>query len=765
MKLFKLLQYIVALFILGVGLIIIALWNIQEDLPNSNISDYFPNEITKIYDSEYDLMYHVGDRDRFYLNYEDMPLEMINAILSAEDKSFFTHSGFDLRGIANAFLVNIKNILIKRNTNYVGASTITQQLVKNILLNNDQTIIRKVKELILSLRIERQYTKEFILELYLNEIYFGRRSYGIASAANNYFQKSIFDLDIHEYAYLAALPKGPNNYDPQKNYQKAFDRRNYVLLQMKENGYLTELDYQKYSKLEIKLAERSDYKYDSDYKTDYILSQISSNNFINNNSFYIQSTINQKIQFLAEKSLLDNLSFFEKKYFNWNGSFENIKDILKYDYSKVWEIAKIVSISESKILLNLVDANKEIEINNEQNLYGSIKINPANFLKINQYLFVTVINNEYFLVQPPKINGSVLIMDPFNGDILAMVGGASYKSSNFNRSTQAFRQPGSSIKPFVYAYAIDSGSFMPNSLILDSNILLDQGYNLPLWIPKNYSNKSYGQMTFRNALETSNNLVTLKIGLDIGLPKINDFFNTIELYQSDKNYDLYSMLLGSIENNLINLTKSYSIFLNGGYIVSPSIIKKVVSDKGEIVINNDYYSCNFCKFKSDDRSYRKPKIKLEKNKVITAQTSFQILNILEGAVQRGTGKSLNAINYPIAGKTGTTNDSKDLWFFGLTPEFVVGVYVGYDQPQKIGFRESGSTVALPVFKSFIENYLIDNQDDNLSFYIPENLILKKVNPKNGSFTTNNDFIHEYFTNEQLETIDNLNKVDEIGGIN
>ena len=765
MKLFKLLQYIVALFILGVGLIVIALWNIQEDLPSSNISDYFPNEITKIYDSDYDLMYHVGDRDRFYLNYVDIPIEMINAILSAEDKSFFTHSGFDLRGIANAFLVNIKNIFIKRNSNYVGASTITQQLVKNILLNNDQTIVRKVKELILSLRIERQYTKEFILELYLNEIYFGRRSYGIASAANNYFQKSIYDLDIHEYAYLAALPKGPNNYDPQKNYQKAFDRRNYVLLQMKENGYLTELDYKKYSNLEIKLAERSDYKYDLDYKTDYILSQISSNDLINNNSFYIQSTINQKIQFLAEKSLLDNLSIFEKKYFNWNGSFEDIKDILKYDYNKVWEIAKIVSISDSKILLNLVDDNKEIEIKNSKNLYGSDKINPANFLKINQYLYVSLINNEYFLVQPPKINGSILVMDPYNGDILAMVGGSSYKSSNFNRSTQAFRQPGSSIKPFVYAYAIESGSFMPNSLILDSNILLDQGYNLPLWIPKNYSNKSYGQMTFRNALETSNNLVTLKIGLDIGLPKINDFFNRIELYQSDKNYDLYSMLLGSIENNLINLTKSYSIFLNGGYIVSPSIIKKVVSDKGEIVINNDYYVCNFCEFKSDDRSYRKPKINLEKNKVITEQTSFQILNILEGAVQRGTGKSLNTINYPIAGKTGTTNDSKDLWFFGLTPEFIVGVYVGYDQPQKIGFRESGSTVALPVFKSFIENYLLDNKDENLSFFIPDNLILKKINPENGSFNTNDEFILEYFTNEQLETINNLNKVDEIGGIN
>jgi len=765
LKLFKLLQYIIVIFILSISLIVIVLWNIQEDLPDSNISDYFPNEITKIYDSDFDLMYHVGNRDRFYLNYEDIPIEMINAIISAEDKSFFTHSGFDLKGIVNAFLVNIKNIFTKRNTNYVGASTITQQLVKNILLNKDQTIVRKVKELILSMRIEKRYSKEFILELYLNEIYFGRRSYGIASAANNYFQKSIYDLTVDEYAYLAALPKGPNNYDPQKNYKKALDRRNYVLLQMKENGYLTELDFKKYSNLEIKLAERSDYKYELDYKTDYILSQISNNDVISNNSFYIQSTINQKIQFLAEKSLLDNLSFFEKKYYDWNGSFENIKDILKNDYDKVWEIAKIISISNSKILLNLIEDNKEIEIESNKNLYGSNKINPASFLKINQYVYVSMIQSEYFLVHPPKINGSVLVMDPYNGDILAMVGGTSYKASNFNRSTQAFRQPGSSIKPFVYAYAIDTGAFLPNSLILDSNILLDQGYNLPLWIPKNYSNKSYGQMTFRNALETSNNLVTLKIGLDVGLQKINNFLNDIELYQSNKDQDLYSILLGSIENSLINLTKSYSIFLNGGYLVSPSIIKKVVSDKGEIVVNRGYYSCDFCKFNLDDRSYRKPKLNLEKRNVISQQTSFQILNILEGAVQRGTGKALNHINYPIAGKTGTTNDSKDLWFFGLTPEFIVGVYVGYDQPQKIGFRESGSTVALPIFQSFIENYLVDNKDEDLSFFIPDNLILKKINPENGSFTNDEKFIFDYFTSEQLEKIDNLNKVDEIGGIN
>ena len=243
MKLFKLLKYIFLLFILSISSLIIFLWNIQEELPDSNISKYFPNEITKIYDEKYDLLYHVGARDRFYLNYEDIPQEMINAIISAEDKTFFEHQGFDIKGIANAFFVNIRNIYSKKNNNYVGASTITQQLVKNILLNNDQTISRKIKELILSIRIENSYSKEFILELYLNEIYFGRRSYGIASAANNYFNKSIFDLDIHEYAYLAALPKGPNNYDPKKNYERAFDRRNYVLRQMNENRFISDDAY------------------------------------------------------------------------------------------------------------------------------------------------------------------------------------------------------------------------------------------------------------------------------------------------------------------------------------------------------------------------------------------------------------------------------------------------------------------------------------------------------------------------------------------
>ena len=312
MKLFKLIKYIFLLFVLGISVMIIFLWNIQEDLPNSNISEYFPNEITKIYDNNYDLLYHVGTRDRFYIEYNDIPVQMIQAILAAEDKTFFQHQGYDIKGIINAFLVNLKNIYSKTNSNYVGASTITQQLVKNILLNNDQTIIRKVKELILSIRIENEYSKEFILELYLNEIYFGRRSYGVASAANNYFNKSIFDLDTHEYAYLAALPKGPNNYDPLKNYQKAFDRRNYVLNQMFLNGFIDEDSYEIYSEKEIILSNRNNKKYNLDYKTDYILQQLSQNS-ISANAYYIQSTIDQNLQFIAEKSLLDNLMFFEKK--------------------------------------------------------------------------------------------------------------------------------------------------------------------------------------------------------------------------------------------------------------------------------------------------------------------------------------------------------------------------------------------------------------------------------------------------------------------
>ena len=766
MKFFSLLKYIFLLIILGISIMIILLWNIQEDLPDSNISKYFPNEITKIYDENYDLLYHVGTRDRFYLEYEDIPQDMINAIISAEDRTFFEHQGFDFKGIVNAFVVNIKNISSKKNNNYVGASTITQQLVKNILLNNDQTISRKIKELILSLRIEKSHSKEFILELYLNEIYFGRRSYGIASAANNYFNKSIFDLDIQEFAYLAALPKGPNNYDPNKNYERAFDRRNYVLKQMKENKFISSDIYEYSIKEKISVSKRNNEKYKLDYKTDFILDNLNKSIKNINNAFYIQSTINQKIQRIAEKSLLDNLLLFEKKYKNWNGNFSTLKDIQATDYQENWEIAKVLKINTNDVELLLISDESTILIKNELNYFGPKKEKPTEFLNISDYVFVTNIQGNYILCQQLEINGAVVVMDPFNGNILSMVGGVNYKESKFNRSYQASRQPGSSIKPFIYAQALEDRTYLPNSMILDSNILLEQGPNLPIWIPKNYSDKSYGKMTFRRALESSNNLVTLKIGLDLGLNSVNNFFNKINLYKDNTGNDVYSLLLGAIENNLLDITKSYSIFLNGGYIVEPNIIKKIVSDKGQLISDQKYFSCKYCDFTKEDRSYRKPQINKNQIEVISAQTSYQVLNILEGAVERGTGKSLNSIDYPLAGKTGTTNDSKDLWFFGLTPKFVVGVYVGYDSPKKIGYKETGSSVALPVFKSLISEYLNDYEiSDGEDFFIPDNLILKNIDPDKGIFSNDNESIIEYFTKDQLETLNNLNKVSSIGGIN
>lgn len=766
MKFFRLLKYIFLLIILGISIMIILLWNIQEDLPDSNISKYFPNEITKIYDENYDLLYHVGTRDRFYLEYEDIPQDMINAIISAEDRTFFEHQGFDFKGIVNAFVINIKNIFSKKNNNYVGASTITQQLVKNILLNNDQTISRKIKELILSLRIEKSYSKEFILELYLNEIYFGRRSYGIASAANNYFNKSIFDLDIQEFAYLAALPKGPNNYDPNKNYERAFDRRNYVLKQMKENKFISSDIYEYSIKEKIIVSKRNNEKYKLDYKTDFILDNLNKSIKNVNNAFYIQSTINQKIQRIAEKSLLDNLLLFEKKYKNWNGSFSTLKDIQATDYQENWEIAKVLKINANDVELLLISDESTILIKNELNYFGPKKEKPTEFLNISDYVFVTNIQGNYILCQQLEINGAVVVMDPFNGNILSMVGGVNYKESKFNRSYQASRQPGSSIKPFIYAQALEDRTYLPNSMILDSNILLEQGPNLPIWIPKNYSDKSYGKMTFRRALESSNNLVTLKIGLDLGLNSVNNFFNKINLYKDNTGNDVHSLLLGAIENNLLDITKSYSIFLNGGYIVEPNIIKKIVSDKGQLISDQKYFSCKYCDFTKEDRSYRKPQINKNQIEVISAQTSYQVLNILEGAVERGTGKSLNSIDYPLAGKTGTTNDSKDLWFFGLTPKFVVGVYVGYDSPKKIGYKETGSSVALPVFKSLMSDYLNDYEiSDGEDFFIPDNLILKNIDPDKGIFSNDNESIIEYFTKDQLETLNNLNKVSSIGGIN
>ena len=765
MKLLKYLQYIFILFILGISIVIIYLWNIQHDLPDHNISQYFPNEITKIYDEKYELMYHVGNRDRFYLDYEDIPENMINAIISAEDKTFFEHQGFDIKGIVNAFIINLKNIYSNNNNNYVGASTITQQLVKNILLNRDQTISRKIKELILSLRIESEYSKEFIIELYLNEIYFGRRSYGVASASFNYFNKSIFDLDIHEYAYLAALPKGPNNYDPKKNYNRALDRRNYVLKQMELNKFITSNQFNFYSNLDIVLHEKNNKKYKTDYKTDFILNYLNLNSY-NENAFYIQSTIDQSLQTISEKSLIDNLALFERKYKNWNGSYENLEDILKYNNDH-WLITKVISINPNSIELSLINSNEIINLDYDNNLYGPKKVPPNNYLNKDDYIFVTNIDNSYYAVQLHEINGAVIIMDPFNGDIVSMVGGVNYDISNFNRVTQAYRQPGSSIKPFIYAHAIETKKFLPNSLILDSDILLEQGNNLPVWVPKNYSNKSYGELTFRRALETSNNLVTLKIGLDLGLNSVNKFLDKINFYSNNynNNTDVYSTLLGAVENNLLNLAKSYSIFLNGGYIVEPSIIKKVVSNEGELIINNEYFKCNYCSFSIEDRSYRIPIIKSQKDNVISPQTSYQILNILEGAIERGTGKSLNKIDYPIAGKTGTTNDSKDLWFFGLTPRYVVGVYVGYDKPRSIGYKETGSSVALPIFKTIIENYLSKNKNTNEKFILPSDLIVKKVNKENGEISDGQNSIIDYFTKEQLEILDNINRVEKIGGIN
>jgi penicillin-binding protein 1A len=764
MKLFKLIKYIFLIFVLVISVMIIFLWNIHEDLPNANISEYFPNEITKIYDNNYDLLYHVGTRDRFYIEYNDLPLEMIHAIIAAEDKTFFQHQGFDIKGIINAFLLNLKNIYSKKNSNYVGASTITQQLVKNILLNNDQTITRKVKELILSIRIENEYSKEFILELYLNEIYFGRRSYGVASAANNYFNKSIFDLDIDEYAYLAALPKGPNNYDPKKNYQKAIDRRNYVLNQMFLNEFIDKEKYEIYSKKEITLSDKNDKKYNLDYKTDFILQQLSQNS-ISANAYYIQSTIDQNLQFIAEKSLLDNLLFFEKKYKNWSGSFKDLSSIQELNYSPHWKIAKVQKILKKSVELKLLNNEETIVIIDDLNLFGSNKQKPSSFLTLGDYLYLTSINEQYFLAQDIDINGSVIVMDPYNGNILSMVGGTNYQKSNFNRATQAFRQPGSSIKPFIYASALENKLYSPNSLILDSSVLLEQGPNLPIWVPKNYSDKSYGEMTFRRALENSNNLITLKIGLDLGINKVSKFFEEINLYEDNVQKDVYSSLLGAIENNLLNITKSYSIFVNGGYKVEPNIIKKVVSHKGNLVFNQDYFLCNYCDFQITDRSYRKPQIQSKQDYIISPQTSYQILSILRGAIERGTGKSLNSIQFPIAGKTGTTNDSKDLWFFGLTPKFVVGVYVGYDNPKKIGYRETGSSVALPIFKSFMEAYLQKDADKDIDFFIPDNIILKKIDANSGSFENKDSSIIEYFTKDQLETINNLNKVNTIGGIN
>jgi penicillin-binding protein 1A len=744
----------IAIVLLTGVLIVGVLWSYSNDIPDYKfLKNYKPPVSSKVYSGEGELVADFSKEKRVFVPYSSIPKNVINAFLSAEDKNFFSHPGVDAKGVLRAVVNNISNIISSERLE--GASTITQQVAKNFLLTNEVSINRKIKEAILAFRIERALSKERILELYLNQIYLGSGAYGIAAASLEYFDKSIRDINYSEAALLAALPKAPSRYNPYRDIEVAKFRRNLVLKNLLDNNYITSEWYEKLKNKEIILSKNKKiYLEDAQYFIEDVRKNVIKNftyDKVYKQGFNINTPINLEFQKIATNSLRNGLISYDQRK-GWRGPLTSKiyksnwnKDLKKFNLEKSigWSLAIVKKINKFSA-----------EIETEDKIQGVIEYKDIswtkkefkNLFQLGDIIYVKKISdNKFSLQQLPKINGGIVVMDPYTGRILALSGGFSFKKSEFNRATQANRQPGSAFKPFVYALALEN-NYTPTSLVLDAPIVLDQGDDLKMWKPENYGKKFYGPSTLRTGLEKSRNLMTVRIAQNLGVERIVNFSKDLKIYENPE--ELLSISLGSAETTLINLTSAYSAFVNGGKLVEPILIDRIQDSEGNTIYNNNLRQCIDC----DQISYLSndyPKIQNNYKQIFSPETAYQMTSILEGAVQRGTGKKLRDLNLNIAGKTGTTNKNTDTWFIGFTSNLLVGVYVGSDDPSPLGKYETGSKTALPIFKDFIKQVV--KKSDARPFKAAEDTIMMVVDPKTGQkakFSTKNTII-EVFKKENV----------------
>jgi len=692
-----------------------------------------PPVSSKVYSDEGELVKDFSTEKRIFIPYKSIPQKVIKSFLSAEDKNFFSHPGVDARGVLRAVINNVSNIITSKRLE--GASTITQQVAKNFLLTNEVSLNRKLKEAILAFRIERTLSKERILELYLNQIYLGEGTYGVASASLEYFDKSISELDYDEAALLAALPKAPSRYNPYKNIKLAKFRRNLVLQNLFENNYINKKDYKKFIGNKILLKKRKKiFLEDTNYYVEDIRKNVIDKlgyDKVYKQGLNINTPINLNLQKIATQSLREGLISYDKRR-GWRGAILNKKnsknwlnDLGKFKLEKSinWEFAIVKKINQ--FYVEIETKNKSKGYIRYQNVSWTRK-ELNKLFELGDIIYVERINNDnYALRQLPKVNGSIVVMDPFTGRVVALSGGFSFKKSEFNRATQALRQPGSAFKPFVYALALENG-YTPSTLVLDAPLVVEQGFDLKMWKPENYGMKFYGPSTLRMGLEKSRNLMTVRIAQDLGLKKIIDFSSKLGIY--DNPSELLSISLGSAETTLIKLTSAYCSFVNGGKLVNPIMIDRIQDSTGNTIFNNEKRTCSSCdQISSLSKNY--PKIEDQFSQIFSSETAYQMTSILEGAVQRGTGKKLKDLQLDLAGKTGTTNGNTDAWFIGFTSKLVIGVYVGSDTPKPLGKNETGAKVALPIFKNFVKNAI--RKEEARPFKVADNILMMVIDPLTG----------------------------------
>jgi len=746
------------IFILSTSLltgisILSILWAFSNNLPDYKfLKSYKPSVSSKVYSGDGELVDDFSTEKRIFVPYKAIPKKVINAFLSAEDKNFFSHPGVDAKGVLRAIINNISNIIASKRLE--GASTITQQVAKNFLLTNEVSLNRKLKEAILAFRIERALTKERILELYLNQIYLGEGTYGVASASLEYFDKPINELNYEEAALLAALPKAPSKYNPYKNIELAKLRRNLVLQNLYENKHINQNDYNKFINNKIFLKKRKKiFLEDTRYYVEDIRKDIINKlgfDKVYKQGLNIKTPINLSLQKIATKALRDGLVTYDKrrgwrgpiinkkKFKNWN------KDLEKFSLERSinWKLA---------IIRKLNQFSAEIETENKTK--GFIKYENISWTKkeinelfqVGDVIYVENIGtNNFALRQLPKVNGGIVVMDPYSGRVVALSGGFSFKKSEFNRATQALRQPGSAFKPFIYALALENG-YTPSTLILDAPLVLEQGSDLKMWKPENYGKKFYGPSTLRMGLEKSRNLMTVRIAQDLGLDKIVNFTKQLGIYENPSK--LLSISLGSAETTLLKLTSAYCSFVNGGKLINPIMIDRIQDSEGNTIFNNETRKCLNCR-QISFLSNEYPKIKDNFPQIFSPETAYQMTSILEGVVLRGTGKKLKDLKLDIAGKTGTTNGNTDTWFVGFTSKLVIGVYVGSDNPKPLGRYETGAKTALPIFKQFVKRAI--KKEEAKPFKVAENILMMVIDPLTGQkaqFASKTTIIESYKKND------------------
>jgi penicillin-binding protein 1A len=725
-----------AVVVVVIGFSAFWIFTLTRDLPSvETLQDYAPPVTTRVYAGNGTVLGEYAHERRIFVPATFIPKLVKEAFTSAEDRNFYNHPGIDPSGILRAIIKDVGLVLQGRRPQ--GASTITQQVARGFLLNSDLKMARKVREAILAVRIDATYPKEKVLELYLNEINLGQNSYGVGAASLNYFGKSLDELTVPEVAFLAALPKSPSHYDPRFHLQAATDRRNWVISQMADNGYITDAQAAEAKSTPLVTQTRAlgSQAADVDYYVEEVRRQLIAKykaKGLYDSGLQVRASLDTRLQNYAVSALRSGLVRYDRRH-GWRGAKLHVDlNNWKADLAKLagdpnhqsgietWRIAAALDYQGKAIRIGFADGTTaQIPYDGYKwahrqlpgAVWGPTPSKPQDVVKPGDAFFVEPLDppaapGDFGLRQVPEVNGAIVAMDPHTGRVLALSGGFSYASSQFDRAMQAQRQPGSSFKPFVYATALDNG-YTPASKVLDAPFEMNQGPGLGIWRPDNFEKGEFlGDTTLRRGLELSRNVMTVRLAHDLGMNLVVKLPIRFGVY--DKLPPLLANSLGSYETTLLRMVTGYSEFVNGGKKISASLIDRIQDRNGKTIWRHDERKCEGC----NDGAWHgqeEPLLADNREQIIDPRTAYQIVSMLQGVVQRGTAAySVGAqIPKPLAGKTGTSQDAQSVWFIGFSPDLAAGVYVGFDTPRTLGPKEQGATVAAPIFRDFMKGALAD----------------------------------------------------------